>query len=544
MAPFPRRLLLALTLVPAPAAADWLVTRGGRVFETSGPWSVEGDQVVFIAAAPSTTLVIGSGSPASAATGPSATALYALPLAEVDFERSRRETERRASGPPRASGAVEHPRDRKAGGLPTASLPPASSPGGLEARERWELPRPVADRWEVQASVGGSRWDNLRRAPSGEEGPAVSATRTAARLGWKPSARVPLQGVVEAAETSYRSLPSSTSYGAGLRYVGRRHQVDVSSRFEHDRRALEVDEGFDAAEIVRHQARYSVRGRWLEWLLAGQRSSMEPEAGPARGGHLDGVDTSWLVRGFGRTFAPRVGAGWSRWHAEGTAGDYRERSYGLELRFSPGRRLAFSLGGERGDRDYLTEDVGERNFERRDRRDRWQVEADVLLTETILARLSWDRLEGDSTRAGRDFTAETLSVALVLRMGARGRPAPVPSEPILLASPPATAQLRGVDTRRVGDGVETTIVASGPIQYRVSQLSGPSRLVVDLVGVRSSAPIDVPIDTAAVARIRVAQEASGPRPLTRVTFLLNRPTSSELAHGGDRLVVRLAGAGG
>jgi mycoredoxin len=43
--------LLALALVglagAAPAAADWLVTRGGDKVETRGPWKVEGERVLF-----------------------------------------------------------------------------------------------------------------------------------------------------------------------------------------------------------------------------------------------------------------------------------------------------------------------------------------------------------------------------------------------------------------------------------------------------------------------------------------------------------------
>lgn len=50
-APFRRLALAALALLAlagaAPAAADWLVTRGGDKVETRGPWKVEGERVLF-----------------------------------------------------------------------------------------------------------------------------------------------------------------------------------------------------------------------------------------------------------------------------------------------------------------------------------------------------------------------------------------------------------------------------------------------------------------------------------------------------------------
>lgn len=541
--PSARRTLLAWFLAPAAASADWLVTRDGRALETEGPWAVDGDQVLFIAARPATVTVIGATSDRPPAPAPSASGLFALPIEEVDLELSRRETARRATGTIPSASTLEDPRDRKTGG-PSISALPMEAPGtGLEARERWEESRPPAARWEVQAAIGASRWGNLRRAPEGEEGPAVGAGRAEGRLAWRPVHRLPLQGVVELAETRYRSLPSSSAYGLGLRYATRHHSIDVSSRFERDRRALEIGDSFEAADLLRHRARYSLRGRRLEWSLAGEHFTMEPDTGPSRGGHLEGIETAWLFRVFGRVFAPRLGVGWARWDAPGEGSDYGERSFGLELRFSPSRRFAFSLEGERRDRDYVTEDTGDGNFERRDLRHRWRAETEVLLTDTILARLSWDRLEGDSTRASRVFTAETLSAGLVLKMGATARPFEPRPEPVLPRIPPPT-DLRGLDTRPLRDGVEARIVVGGPIGYRVTELSGPSRLVVDLVGVRSRVPFDVPVDTPAVARIRVAQISAGSHPLTRVTFLLNRPTVSEVVQYGDDLVVRLAGDGG
>ena len=35
-------------LLASPAAADWLVTVGGELFETDGPWTVDGDRVSYV----------------------------------------------------------------------------------------------------------------------------------------------------------------------------------------------------------------------------------------------------------------------------------------------------------------------------------------------------------------------------------------------------------------------------------------------------------------------------------------------------------------
>ncbi len=96
-------------LLPAAAAADWLVTRDGDRLETRGPWEVRGRLVVFTSAAGT---------------------LSSLRLDEVDLEASREATREAAAPPP-----------------PAAAEPPAAPPRPalvLTDRDVAHVPRAAA----------------------------------------------------------------------------------------------------------------------------------------------------------------------------------------------------------------------------------------------------------------------------------------------------------------------------------------------------------------------------------------------------------------
>lgn len=107
---------------------------------------------------------------------------------------------------------------------------------------------------------------------------------------------------------------------------------------------------------------------------------------------------------------------------------------------------------------------------------------------------------------------------------------------------PAT-ELDRVSTEPIDGGLGVRLAADGRVDYTAFKLENPSRLVIDLNGVRNA--VSVPqqeIAHSAVQRVRVAQFQSSPRPVTRVVFDLSAPVDYQVALDGDSLFVAFGGS--
>ena len=167
------------------ARADWLVTRSGELIVTDGAWRVEGRNVVFIAGSPNSAREISDKSnPLPVRTMPEGT-LFALPIAEIDLQRSEQETALRSGSELENEYSRIDPIARKAS---RTSMPPVSRTPPpveyLEAREDWKESRFSRAPLELQVSLEGSTSDNFFRAP--DDGPQVEvrAAAATARLAW------------------------------------------------------------------------------------------------------------------------------------------------------------------------------------------------------------------------------------------------------------------------------------------------------------------------------------------------------------------------
>ncbi len=529
-------LVVVATLVSTPARADWLVTRDGVLVETDGAWRVEGDLVYFIARRSNPATVLGAKPGQVAVQTTSGGTLYALPLADVDLARSEAETAAR-----RPAVAVEDPgpgpADRLAGRrLP---LPPevAADPElQLDAREDWRESRYSSKRLELRLDVGGTSYDNFHQAPDGEPQEEVLAAVAEARLTWKPRPRQPFKGYVEAARLEYDVLPSSSAYGAGLRLEGARHGFDLSSHLARGRSAPGIGDVVETADILRHRGRYSLRSDRWEWWLGAERLDQRFDAVPQRRSELGAIGTGLVLRTFGRAFAPEIGAWRLERDSTTDSADYRgDEIYG-RLRFSPLRTFAFEVLYQQERRDYVTPDPDAGNFERRDRRDRWTLRTEVLLHSVLAWNLQYYWLEGDSTREGRAFTSEGFATGLTVKLGASGGRRQWEASGAIAAPP---LHLVGLDTRH-GDGeTATTIVGAGHLRHEIQELEQPPRLVLDLHGARIATPLAVPVDTALVRAIRVAQLETDPEAIVRLEFDLKARARPEIRAEAGSLVVRL-----
>ena len=131
-------------------------------------------------------------------------------------------------------------------------------------------------------------------------------------------------------------------------------------------------------------------------------------------------------------------------------------------------------------------------------------------------------------------------------------PAPAP-EPVVVAETPAVEMaapvapqadlpkaktVRKIETTGAGENLEVVIAGDGAMTYRAFRLDNPSRLVIDLDGVRNKvARPALAVDDSLVQKVRVAQFKSTPAPVTRVVVDLSGKSEFAVTQDGERLLV-------
>jgi type IV pilus secretin PilQ/predicted competence protein len=143
----------------------------------------------------------------------------------------------------------------------------------------------------------------------------------------------------------------------------------------------------------------------------------------------------------------------------------------------------------------------------------------------------------ESQAAVSGAKAEAPSVEVV----AETHPAPV--EPVVAAEPlPVSANkakvVKRVEAAGTGSAFEVTIAGDGALSYKSFVLENPSRLVIDLNGVKNaSSKPSLTVADAIVKRVRVAQFKGAPDPVTRVVLDLDSKAEYHIIAEGDRLHV-------
>lgn len=556
----------------APAFADWLVTREGQLIETLGPWRIEGDQVVFESRSiPVSGWISRSGTQ------------FTVAVERIDLARSASETWARSGVhlevPPAAFRAAAAPRTM------------------LEGWEEWGYLGRPPDRLELVLKLGGGAWDNFLQGPETDPRQEVAAAIAEGRLAWRLFGAV--KSYVEAGHIRYYDddVPSTAAYEAGLRLDGAHHGVQASARLEPGRRAPELDDAAEIADIRKYRARYFGHSRALDWSLGGERVEQRFDGTAARESAAHRVRAAVVYRGFGDRLAPEVALGWAVRDAAGEADDERQRTLQLGVRSRPVPPLSLAVRFESTQRRFVVTDVRARNFGREDTRRRWVLEGEVNLTRQVAFSLQYSLVEGDSTRADRDFKAQNAAAGLTVTLGSTRRPvarrrgrrhpaqplpitrteapqpvaAPVPllttattdapsaparPGPVPFATPPppqpppATTPVVRIasnllDLRAQSGGGETTITLRGDGELRCSTLTlaAPRRFVVDLLGVTVHGSRTIAVAGHLVRRVRVAQFRPGPSPVGRVVIDLERSARVELERRQGLLQVRVRPGG-
>ncbi|HEX7152358.1 MAG TPA: type IV pilus secretin PilQ [Thermoanaerobaculia bacterium] len=113
-----------------------------------------------------------------------------------------------------------------------------------------------------------------------------------------------------------------------------------------------------------------------------------------------------------------------------------------------------------------------------------------------------------------------------------------PAEPLQKAK-----NVRRVETATVDGDVEVRISGDGSMTYKAFRLESPSRLVVDLTGVKNAvAKSNVAVDDDIVKRVRVAQFKTAPEPVTRVVIDLSSKSEYTIRNVGDSVRVSFGAA--
>ena len=107
------------------------------------------------------------------------------------------------------------------------------------------------------------------------------------------------------------------------------------------------------------------------------------------------------------------------------------------------------------------------------------------------------------------------------------------------STPAKRSALLKVQVSPSADGINLELATRGEVQPRVSQLSSPARLVVDLPDTVAASVPTISVDQDGVKEVRVGMDGQTP-PTTRVVVDLDKMCRYELVPGADnRMVLKL-----
>jgi len=120
---------------------------------------------------------------------------------------------------------------------------------------------------------------------------------------------------------------------------------------------------------------------------------------------------------------------------------------------------------------------------------------------------------------------------------------PVPQPAVTRVSLPRARNVKNVETTGSGDAMQISIAGDGELAYKAFRLDNPSRLVIDLPGVKNSVrKPTIDVGSGSIQRVRVAQFQGGADPVARVVIDLNGKPEYAITADGDRVHVAFGGA--
>src|SRR5688572_18551428 len=110
-----------------------------------------------------------------------------------------------------------------------------------------------------------------------------------------------------------------------------------------------------------------------------------------------------------------------------------------------------------------------------------------------------------------------------------------PQPAVTRGSLPRARNVKKVETAGTGQTMQISIAGDGELAYKAFRLDNPSRLVIDLPGVKNSVPKStLDVGSGSIQRVRVAQFQGGADPVARVVIDLNGKPEYAITADGDR----------
>lgn len=183
------------------------------------------------------------------------------------------------------------------------------------------------------------------------------------------------------------SFGGSPGLRVGARTEGRPHSWDASAQLQMDRPAFDVGDQLDQADIARLSGDYAYRPGRAWQLGAGVDFEKQSfDLSEQRDNDFLGVGGSIRYRGFGSEFSPEVGYAIGNRSVEDATEDYGQTDWIFQIRSAPSPPLYLSARYRHRVRDYDTNLVTSRNFQREDTRDQIVLAADLRSGP----RLTWN----------------------------------------------------------------------------------------------------------------------------------------------------------
>ena len=178
------------------------------------------------------------------------------------------------------------------------------------------------------------------------------------------------------------------------------------------------------------------------------------------------------------------------------------------------------------------------------------TELGKTVTRVSIAHAQGARYDVRSLGQGLAVAFESPGSAVAAAEPPAEAPPPVAVEPVATASVAPTSApaprpasrveighaLEEVNARTSEEGVEVALLGDGALAAKDFVLSNPPRIVIDLPGVKNEVRKRVvPVQSALVSRVRIAQFQTTPEPVTRIVVDLTAPTPYTLHADGERL---------
>lgn len=262
---------------------------------------------------------------------------------------------------------------------------------------------------KTEIRLNGLFFDNLFQAPDGQPQEDVRALQVEGRLEGALGATGAWQGYGRASYTDYDSgLDPSQTIVLGLRGGSRVHRLEVAAEYANDRPSVDLDV-VDQADVARLTGHYDLRplDDW-QFSLLGSLEQQRYARAAGRDNEFWSAAAALRYRGFGRGFSPEIGYGLGARDVDDPSQSYDQTEAWLRVISEPVEALYLALRYRLRQREYTVADALASNFGREDDRPQWSLTAAYRTGEHLLWNLYWAHESSDSSRAGVDFTTQTL----------------------------------------------------------------------------------------------------------------------------------------